>query len=793
MPTLSEDRFTAIAVEVPLAARRLLRTPVVTLVTVAALAIGVGTGTALFSLANGYLFPRFHASNPNELVRFVLVSGDDRLDFAILKPEVIERVLDGSYRHLTHVSALGRGIKPVVIEGDSRLQAVEGVRGSYFQALGPPMLAGRSIREADSSPDRVPSAVLSERLWRERMRADPKAVGATIRLDGRPATVVGIVAAPFDGLYGGLGGTDVWVSGQLQPAGRLMATLAAGSSFELANTEITTRFSRLAEASPSHHLALSRGARPDPPPTAYALAATIVLMSVVVLTAVASSLAGLVSARLLGRRAEIALRQAVGAQRRDIVRLLMIEAALTMFTAGIVGWFAASILAPMGIRHLFASLPVPLSIDLLFDGWTFVYTVVVSVSVWFGLVSALGTSAAQIDALMTTSSQGLGGVTPGSRLLRSRLITIQVTVATALLVSAGALVRTSLDELSFQPGYELAGAAVAWFSTASDESTSAAAGFTDRIRREPLRGVIGAGSGLPADGQAQYARYSLNPTLPSGSAGVRYVTADYFAALHLPVRHGREFADGESGRQAILSEAVAAALAPGSQLLGRRINIEIGEEAQVYTVVGVVADAQSRSRGVDRAIYLPFERGAGSRRMVVIVRHPQALSMLRESIAQVVRAGATLSLDRVASLRDDFDYGSLAMRQFAKLVVTLGVLAFIVVLIGVYGVLSHLAVLRRKDFAIMRALGATNLAIIWAVALEVGKALPRGGLFGVAIGFAATFMMQRWGVNSLDPIALLCVPIALGSLMICVAVVPVWRLLRQPMSNQLLNSNEGGM
>jgi putative ABC transport system permease protein len=774
-----------------LASRRLVRSPAASLATVLALSLGIAAGTFFVLIVDGFLFPTVRSPNAERLVRFALVTDEGVAEFAVLSNEVINTVITSPLRMVTQLSAYGHAVKPVAIRGQSHVLAVEGVRGSFFEAVRARSLLGRTLRDYDTASE-ARTAVLSERLWRAQLNSDPGVIGEFIQIGGVSAKVVGIISDPFRGLDEGAGGADVWVSGALIYPTRLFGVLPSTTGFEQARDEIEERFGRITNYDLPRGLTLRRGAIPARPPAAFVLSGAAILVSLLLITAIASGLVGLFGARLLGRHAEIAVRQALGAESGDILRMLALEAAIIVGISTAVGAYASTELSPLALAALLKSLPIPLGIPVSFDWLAFCYVAIAATLIWLVIVATLSGLLLRSDLLPSTQ-RGLGGSTSQNLSQRSRLISVQLAAAAALVVVAALFVRTSVAEIEVSVGFEAKGAAVAWLNDGSETAYGRLNRVIDEMRRKMPDGLIASGDSLPGDGRGRSDLYWPSPMSSARSVTVRTVSPGYFAAIGLPLRFGRVFASQESGSTAVVSETIAREIAGAHSSIGTILNVGVGAESRAVSVIGVVADSKGRADPQDRSIYVAFDSSSGSEPLAIVLRGPNAVARLDEVLREAIKEQPDgISLMRVAPLQDEIGRSSPTIRLVARVLTFVGGVAAIIVLVSLYGIFAHLALLRRREVAIRRALGATHAEIYRQIVFEAAKSIGQGVFGGVLLALLAAPFIRHyiWALRSTDLAAFVVVPALLSGFALAASLLPYRRLLREPLTNRNVSGQD---
>ena len=499
-------------------ARRLGRKPGFTLIAVLSLAVGIGANTAIFSLINAILLREPPLKAPEELVNLYISTPDfpystfSYPDFRDLRDETGE-VFSG-------VSATRAILAQVDRDGSIEMLLGEAVSGNYFTLLGVEAQLGRTLLpEDDVAPGAHPVVVLSHGYWQSAFGGDPDVVGQAIRLNGRPYTVVGV--APVD-YTGNLRGLEPPLFVPIMMMNELMATtrdemeargnhsifvkarLKAGASMAEAQVATEGVALRLAEAQTdnwdprgSFLLIPTEEVLLFPPFDRFVRAAAWLLMIVVglVLLMACMNLASFLLAQALDRRKEIALRLALGANRRGLVGQLLTETVMLSLLGGVAG----VVVAAGSLRFLLGAdlpLPLPVSLDLGLDWTVLGFSLLISLiaGIFLGLVPALQST--RPDLASTLKDETVGAGRSGKWTLRNALVVAQVTVSLVLLVGAGLFLRSFQQVQSVDPGFGRNPAAILTVMVPAtrfteDEGRVFARGMLDRFGQLPGVEAVG--------------------------------------------------------------------------------------------------------------------------------------------------------------------------------------------------------------------------------------------------------------------------------------------------------------
>jgi putative ABC transport system permease protein len=797
-----ENTVAALFADLRYGARRLAASRGFTAITVLTLAIGIGATTAIFSAVHPIVFGSLPYPQADRVV-------------AILEQYANGSRTDGTFALYREFAERARSFEAVAvykawgptITGSDRPERLEGQRvsASYFQVLGVSPIAGRDFLPADDRFRGPNVVILSDALWRRRFDADRGIVGREIRLDDNLYTVVGVMPRGFENVTAPA--AALWAPLQydasLPPNGRewghqlkTIARLRQG----VAGSEATREVHALGQAvlqqrrPPSYDPTamfvvaplqdeLTRGVRP-------ALLAILGAVALVLLIACVN-VTNLVLARGVRRRAEFALRAALGAAQGRLIRQVLTESVLLAALGGAAGVFVAV----LGVRGLIALSPpgLPRANAIRVDGAVLLFAAAVSTLI--GLVSGL------IPALHAARSdpnrelqQGSPRTAGGHRRTRSVLVVAEVALALVLLVSSGLLLR-SLDRLFAVPiGFDPARLltlqlrVVGHRYDAGRATQRAYDQALDAVRQVP--GVVAAGftAQLPLSGDRdQYgARLEATATQPAQMFGVfRYaVSPGYLEATGIPLRAGRVF-DGRDVAGALLVALISRSLAeagfPGIDPIGQRLRIG---PAGPFTIVGVTGDVRQVSLALNDsfAVYISAPQSwfiDNPRTLAVRVRGDAA------ALAPAVR-DAIWSVDkdqpitRVATM-EELISASAAERRFSlTLFEAFAGTALLLAAIGIYGVMAGSVAERTREIGVRAALGASRGNIVGLV-LRQGMTLTSVGVaigLGGAVAASGALATLLFGVTRLDPITYGGVV----ALLLCVSALacwlPAWRAAR---------------
>jgi predicted permease len=683
-------------------------------------------------------------------------------------------------------------------DGD-RPERVGGLRVSpiFFSLFGIAPARGRFFREEEEQPGRGRVVVLSNAFWRNHFGADSQAVGRSIRLDGEPYTIIGLLPASFrfgdeNDLY-----TPLEVAADADRAShylRVIGLLGPGANLDALNAELGGVAKRLADIYPATNLGMGAHAvtlLDEIVDATSRQAGTICLVAVFfVLLIACANVANLLLARAAARNREIALRSALGAGRGRLMRQLLTESVLLALAGGALGL----LLSVAGIRWLRSIIPadVPglerLGLDLRVLSYGFL--VIVAAGVLAGIVPALQVTRGSLtDPLKDGGRGGSMGLKHGK--LRAALVVVEMSLALVLLISAGLLIKASLRMQGVDLGFEPAN--VLTFAVSLDQreypDTTQALALQDELQRRlaALPGVTRAAAvtQLPMAGGNGTYYYVEGEAIPDEARRpvlqYRNATPGYFAVLKIPLVKGRQLTDRDRGsapKVILINETLARRHWPQGDPLGHRLVLASG----AYEIVGVVKDV--REFGADEqppGIAYFSAAQVYSRTLRYVLRtsgDPTALAArARETVAAVARDLPPYAVQTLQRIVDDNSQGD---RIMPKLLGLFGAIALLLSLIGVYGVMAYSVSQRTQELGIRRALGAEGGDIVRLVVRQAVLLAGVGAVIGLALSFGATSALSAFlfGVSAFDPVVFSVVTVALVGAVVVASLVPARRATR---------------
>ena len=777
--------------DIRLGVRTARRSPGYSAITVATLALAIGANTLLFSIANPLLIrglPVKDAATLGWIWQDNPVSGVTR--GGVSMPDFLE--WRAATRSFTALAA--REIRGATLSGHGDAERVQIVRvtADLCEIWGLRPTTGRLFLPGDDALGRPRSGVLSYSYWRRAFREDPAAIGTTVWIDGAPVTIVGVMDRGIE-TYG-YSKVDLWVPLPLDAAVardqrtlRVVGRLAPGVSLESANAEIRALAAVQAREHPdtNEHVVpqvVSTRTAMTGPNTWVLLALLGVVVGFVLLIACAN-LANLVLARVVRRRHDFAVRQALGASRLQLVRPLLVESLLLALAGGLVGLA----LAQAGLRVINAAAFDTLLQQIAIDGNVLLFTAAVSLLTpfLFSLMPALGAGRiATVEALRDARSSG------GRRATRRRnvLVAAQVALALSLLVVSGLVLRTVLNFQKVDIGLQVSRILTFRVEPPLDRyPTEAARARLTRAAMARLSMIPGAEaaaavSHLPVfDGDVVHSMTGTthDGTAPNDKPWASWfaATPDFFRAAGIPLLAGRAFSDADrDGAQpvAVINRLGAERYFDDVQrALGRTVQLTgTGAVARPVTIVGVVADTRdSQVTRFSPQIYVPFDQWAPSS-MVVLVRSavPADRAADAREAMRAVDPGIAISTPKTMAtlVEENTSDNAIVNGMFLGF----ALLALLLAGGGLYGVVSYSIGQRQREIGVRLALGASPATIRRMVLVEGMKTTGFGVIAGVllAVVLAQASASVLFGVSPRDPMTFTVVIVVV----VAVALVASW-------------------
>ena len=788
--------------------RVLRKSPGFAVVAVLTLALGIGATSAIFSVVNAVLLRPLAMSEPSR-VMYMQEHWQDIFPGLSVGNYIDIRNENSSFAELCASNSAGFNLEtgelPERVDGEI-------ASANYFATFGVQPMVGRVYSAEEDKPGRANVVVVSERLWRTTLHADPAIAGQSIRINGMPTTVVGVMPKSFDPL---LNNTELWVPAAFTPTQladhddhylNVMGRLKPGVSATQAQSELDVIARRLQKQYPLYDE--GRTFQLQPLATVLlgdqSLSLRLMLAAVGFLLLIAcANIANLQLARSRAREKEIAMRAALGASPNRIVRQLLAENLVLGLAGGIVGIF----LANWGVAWIVAHGPaeMPRLDQSRVDASTLAFACAATLlsSLLFGLAPALRSASTRLSEVFKSSS----GVSGGSRdRIRSLLVVGEVSLALILMLGAGLLIRSALFVSHVDPGFDTANLVVGRVGLPDP-------GYHDPdVARQTFERMITAAAALPGvDSAAVVSRAPLagggssNGLLAEGkpldsanlvNSQLQIVSPSYLGTARVPLKTGRDFTPQDTRNSTlvtIVNETLARTMWPGENPIGKRFSCcEIGPKGPMdpvwHEVVGVVADVRAwgLARRVPPEFYIPIAQMPPSawdwigRTMDLVVRTHGGSVPARELQSAVASVAPAVPIYQLSTMQHKIS-STLERSHFDTFLLTIfAAVALLLSSVGIYGVLSYMVAQRTRDIGIRMALGASRGQIVWNV-LGFGVRLAGIGLaIGLAGALAATRLLSSmlYGVRSTDAFTFIAVSLILLGVALLASYLPARRAMR---------------
>jgi putative ABC transport system permease protein len=791
-------------------ARQLFKRPGFTFLAIVSMALGIGANTAIFSLVDTVAFRPLPVKNPSELQQLygTLHNGADyTLQSYLNYKDYRERnqVFSGLMAYRISVASLSHNGNNVRIWGTM-------ASANYFDVLGVPPLLGRGfLPEENQTPNSHPVIVLSHACWQKRFAADPTIVGRTVLVNNVPFTVVGVAQKGFIGTdvaYAPEFWTPLMMASVIEPGNNSLENRASDNIFVVgrvkpgitkAQAEASLRALTF-EMGKEHPVEnAGRGIELIPPGlfipdirnSVFAFTAVLGAVGFLVLLLACVNLANLLLARATERRKEIAIRLAVGASRRRLIRQLMTESVMLSLAGGIFG-----VLVAAAINRIVQRVDFPVDIALVFDlriDWrvlSFTLGLSVLTGMLFSLIPALQSSKPELVPALKDETSMAGF--RRSR-LRNTLVVAQVTLSLVLLISAGLIVRSLQEAQRMRPGFNPENAVAFSFDVGLqgyDETKGRALQKQALERIRTLPGIEAAAlvdniplslnynsSTIYIEGQPPTPASQLPLAIPSS------VTPDYFRTMGISLR-GRDFTDQEDKlehRVAVVNETFAKKFFPGQDPVGKRFNFS-GADKPFWEIIGVCGDGKYDSLGEEpkAAFFRPQWRDYSTAVSLVARTKGDPKTVLGAMQREMRNLDPTLPLYGMKTLKDHMKIPLFPAKMAAGALGSFGVLALVLAAVGIYGVMSYVVAGRTREIGLRMALGAQT-GNVRRLILRQGMTLALiGSVIGLAIAFGATRLLKSvlYGVDAMDPITFIGVTFLLATVALLACWIPARRASR---------------
>jgi predicted permease len=810
------------------AVRMFGRSPGFAFVSIATIALGIGATTAIFSVIDATLLHPLPYPNPAELVRIQDdLSGVGAHNIGISVPEWRDLQSSGIFQSVS-VSGTGADVNLTGSEQPERL-SYKHVTPNYFAVFGVDAQLGRTFDPHDATPGFNLEAVISDELWRREFGADPHIVGKALRLDNDVYHVVGVMPRGFRdlGSTSEERKTETWLAAGMaglpfppplrgsRIQGRVVARLRPGLSIAAAQGHLDALVESLKKQYPAEYPAQAAWTVRLSPLSESVVGSVrqslILLFGAVGLVLLIScvNVSNLLLARASARGREIAVRQALGAQRMRLIRQLLTESLLLFLLGGVAG-FAILFCA----RHFLLQLvPESLPHNDIAVGWgvlAFAVAVSVAAGTIFGLAPAWLMS--RFDLTGTLRQEGRGSIgSLGRARARKILVISELALSLVLMVAAGLLLHSFWDLFKVQPGFnpDRVMAIHTWLPGPNDPATDIYRTATQEsvLLREILRrsrtlpGVEEASIGDVAALPLGHSNPSQLPLIREGIEAMDnrapvidgpIVSPEYFHLLGMPLERGRLFSDQDredTPQVAVINQAAARTFWPNQDPLGKRVRLRLDSREPSSsakpawtTIVGVIADARTESLAdlaVPQIYRSVYQRP--TKDLAIFLRGQLDSSVISAQVREQVQSiNPELPVFHAETL-DDVLATSLSVRRFSmEMVALFAATALLLAGLGIYGTISYVVNEQRREIAIRLALGAQRGNILKMV-LRRGLGLAAAGAgLGVAGALIVSHLMAGllYGVSPTDLSTFAGVTFVLTTVALAASYIPALRAMR---------------
>src|SRR6266540_167171 len=794
-------------------ARVLLKRPGYTLVVTITLALGIGVNTVIFSLMDSLMFkPMPGITEPDRVVQIGWTDNGQGFNSSSY-----EDYLDYRDQTTTFIGISAEYDQFFNLGTDRIAKRVKGalVSGNYFNVLGVKSIQGRLLQPSDSEVEGSnPVAVISERLWRDSLDAEPNVVGKTVSLNSYIYTIIG-VAAEFKGTRIMYEASDVWIpvtmwrysspsnmktnANILSTRGsyflKLLGRLKPGVTMEQAQADMSIIAQRMGQA---YYGASTRGARVLPNyfglstgdrkefgiffGAQFAIAGIIMLI-------VCANVAGLMLSRTIARQKEVGVRLALGAKRWRVVRQLLTESIMLGAIGGIFAMLVAFWLTNWirsGVPYEQRDMKQQLAFTADWRVLSFTFGLSIITGLLFGLAPALQSSKLDLNQVMKDSGNSFGRGSNRRARLRSALVVVQISLSLILLVSAGLFIRALHNVQALSLGFTTENLLTAKFDL-SLQNYSEAQGYEfykqliERIKGQP--GVQGASLAaivpLQRKGMGGSVVVNNHPQFHSNS---NIITPSYLDTMGIPLLLGRGITEhdvAQSRQVAIINETFARTAWPSENPIGKIFNWKGRADYYPVEVVGVVRDIKWRNliNPASSWVFFPLAQKYNGV-MTLHVRTAMKPELLISSVQQEIRGlDPRLPMYDIQTLEKYLSDALWNSRFLSSLIGGCGLLALVLANLGLYGVLSYNVVQRTQEIGIRMALGARTTDVLREVIGQGIKLISIGITLGLAGTFATTQILKSFlfGVTATDPLTFIIISLLLGGVALLACYLPARR------------------
>jgi putative ABC transport system permease protein len=799
------------------ALRLLSKSPGFTSVVVLTLALGIGANTAIFSVVYAALLRPLPYHDPARLLflgenRSQL---DERLDIMqVSYPDFQD--WKKSSKTVQAFAGFGGDAFTLSAGDEPKNTFAAQVTPNFFSTLGVRLVLGRGFADGEDQADGPHVAILSDALWHSEFGADGNVIGRVIHLDGKPATIIGVLPSNFE--FAPANSPPIWVplhiTGDLVTRRSLrwftvIGRIAPGFSPAQVRSEMVAINSQLSAEHPKENGTIFFIMRSLPEKiTGKIRPLLLVLLGAVgfVLLITCANVANLLLTRSIGRRKEFAVRAALGASSTNLLSQLLTESVLLSALGAAAGLF----LAQWGVNWLVAAIPQSqlLSMPYLRDAGinipvlAFLCGVALLTGVLFGLAPGLQAGRSPLNEMLKDESRG--GTSAAHTRLRNALVVAEISISLVLLVGAGLVLQSLSALLHRDPGFELKN--VLTFDVNLPDLTYPSAktppynspsalrfdrDFTEKIRRLPGVLDVAQSNGIPVSGGSATIRFLIEGRPKAmgqeDECDILDVSSGYFSTLKIPLEAGRFFSARDSMDAPpviVVNRAFVKAYLPNEDPLSKRVRFTFSDKNRYQQIVGVAGDTaeDDLAQASPPVIYIFNDQDTNTylRYMVRTAGDPVAFvgairTELRGMDPQLPMIQPT-TLEQVAK-----ESPSVFLRRYPSyLIGSFAALALILAMVGLYGLISYMVLQRTREIGIRVAMGAQGGDILKMVLLQAFRAAVAGVTIGVLLALALTRFMSSllYGVTAGDGLTFAVVALLLLLVAIVACAIPARRAMR---------------
>jgi putative ABC transport system permease protein len=781
------------------AARQLVRRPSFTAIAVLTLALGIGATTAIFSAVRAVVLRPFAYANPDRVMLVGEAWGQVPIANVSVGNYIDWLAQSKSFTNLGAIQYasfnLNNGTSPERVFGGY-------ATASFFPVFGVRPILGRTFTAQEDTPGQDGVVILNQTLWQRQFSGDSTVLGRTLRVDGRPRTIIGVMPASFDPA---LAQEQLWLPAAYLPERRAMHDEHYLNVFGLLRPDLSLAQAQ-GELDRIAKVQQERFPRDNAGRTIRALNlqgfivgnfrerlfVTLGAVALVLLIA-CGNVANLLLARGAARSKEIAIRTAMGAGHGRIVRQLLTESMMLGLAGAVVGLAAAAAL----VRVLVAIAPpgIPRIEQTRIDGWVLLFTLAAAIvsAIVFGLVPALRAGRQDLQPIL---KEGGRDSQVGARdYVRTGLIAVEVALSLTLLVGAGLLIRSAIYLQGVDPGFNAKGLLMGRvglparaYAQGAEETTMTFERMLENVRQNPAvrtaaltsqapLGPGGNSNGLVPEGKTPTPENIIDSRL-------RMITPGYFETMGIRLVRGRDITDQDIRNGTlvmVVSEALAKVAWPNEDPIGKRIACCEGDEKDPKwkTVIGVVGDVRSSGpmQNASPEFYLPIRQIPPTawdwvrRTMTIVARSTTADA---SSLTNVLRAAvhavdASLPVYAISTSDDALRSSTATPRFNTMLLASLGIIGLLLATIGIYSVIAYFVSLRTHEIGIRMALGASAADVLKLMTWQGMRPVLIGIVVGSIGAYWATQLLRGslYGVSANDPVTF----VSVAGLMLVVSVL----------------------